>query len=162
MPRPSASAAVLIFITILTKALTWAALPASPTKRKLMLKSSSKSFTELKTSSCPPIIKYRVPSRAWVMLEAIQPSRVWAPISAAAASRRTWSPGERVAQLINNFPEELENKLSASLKKIDSMAASLVTTVRMISEWAVTSVKDEAACEPSSSAREDATLSLMS
>ncbi len=57
MPKPSAKAAVLMFMTMFTRALTWAARPASPTKRKLMLRSSNRSFTLSKTSCLPPIIK---------------------------------------------------------------------------------------------------------
>ena len=106
--------------------------------------------TRLKTLRLPPHIRYSVPWRAWVMLEAMQPSREEAPTAAARSSTSTWTAGEMVAQLIKVVPLALANRESPEVEKIERTAASSVTTVMTTSERAVTSARVLGAAQLSS------------
>ena len=106
--------------------------------------------TRLKTLRLPPHIRYSVPWRAWVMLEAMQPSREEAPTAAARSSTSTWTAGEIVAQLIKVVPLALANRESPEVAKIERTAASSVTTVMTTSERAVTSARVLGAAQLSS------------
>ena len=109
--------------------------------------------TRLKTLRLPPHIRYSVPWRAWVMLEAMQPSREEAPTAAARSSTWTWTAGEMVAQLIKVVPLASVSSESPEVEKIERMAASSVTTVMTTSERAVTSARVLGAAQPSPLAR---------
>ena len=65
---------------------------------------SSSGLARSNTSGWPPHIRYRVPWRACVMLEAMQASSDCAPAFAALASTQTCTSGVMVAQLMNSLP----------------------------------------------------------
>ncbi len=97
--------------------------------------------TLLNTLRLPPHIKYSVPLRACVILEAMQPSREEAPTASARCSTSTCVAGEIVAQLIKTVPLASLSRESPRFEKMERMAASSVTTVRTTSLAAVTSAR---------------------
>lgn len=140
-PRPSARAAVLMFMTMFTSAFTWAALPISPVWERLMLMSSRMGLSLRKVSLSPPMMRKSEPSRAWLILEAMAPSREAAPSALAAVSISFWTWSETVAQFMKVVPADAWRRLSLFSRKMFLMAASLLTTVKTTSARDVSSAR---------------------
>jgi hypothetical protein len=87
------------------------------------------------------------------MLEAIQASKECAPAFSALSSTSKCTRGLTVAQLMNRRPSAPVNRESPDSAKIDSIASSSLTTVKITSAEAVTSESRSENDVPSSVAK---------
>ncbi len=94
-----------------------------------------------KVSSSPPMMRNNLPSRAWLILEAIAASRVQAPTALAAESISFCILSETVAQLMKTLPSAPMRRLFCSSMKMFLIALSLLTTVNITSASDVSSAK---------------------